>query len=84
MGCVPSPLIDVDYVASVIDDLIWSVGRMFRNRRKREYWERTCPGVTPSTTNRTCTDLGSIPGLRDESPATNPLNIPRTYIVVSN
>ena len=53
MACVTSLPIDVGYLASVIDDLIWSVGRVFRNRRKRKYWERTCSGVTPSTTNRT-------------------------------
>ena len=79
MACVTSLPIDVGYLASVIDDLIWSVGRVFRKRRKRKYWERTCSGVTPSTTNRTCTDLGSIPCLRDENLSTN-----RTYLVARN
>jgi hypothetical protein len=32
---------------------------------------KTCPNATLSTTNLTWTDLGSNPGLRGESPATN-------------
>jgi hypothetical protein len=43
-------------------------GESLRTRRK------TCPNATKGTTNRTWTDLGSNPGLRNERLATNSLN----------
>jgi hypothetical protein len=36
--------------------------------------KKTCPSATLSTTNPTCTDPGSNPGLRGERPATNRLS----------
>jgi hypothetical protein len=40
----------------------------------RSTWGKTCPSATLPTTNRTWTDPGSNPGLRDERPATNRLS----------
>ena len=46
------------------------------NRSSRR---ETCPSATLSTTNPTCTDPGSNPGLRVERPATNRLNVLHLY-----
>jgi hypothetical protein len=43
------------------------------DRGKRTTRRKTCPSATLSTTNPTCTDPGSNPGLRSERPATNRL-----------
>jgi hypothetical protein len=50
---------------------------------------KTCPSANLSTTNSTWTDLGSNPGLRGESPATNRLThgtalIPVLVIALGN
>jgi hypothetical protein len=53
---------------------------------------KTCPSATFSTTNPTCTDPGSNPGLRGEKPATNRLrhgtalgtSVPKETNVVMN
>jgi hypothetical protein len=41
---------------------------------KPKYSEKTCPGVTLSTTNPTWPDPGSNPGRRDGKPGTNSLS----------
>jgi hypothetical protein len=51
----------------------WSIGGMILTRQNRNTRRKTCPSATLSTTNLTRADLGTIPGLHDEIPATSPL-----------
>jgi hypothetical protein len=51
-----------------------SDGGMISTGENRRTWRKTCPSATLSTTNPTWIDLGAIPGVRGEGPATNDLS----------
>ena len=50
---------------------VWNTGRM--TRENRSTWWKTCPNITLSPTNPTCTALRLNSGLHRECPATNRL-----------
>jgi len=50
---------------------VWNTGRMTKENRSTRW--KTCPNITLSPTNPTCTALGLNSGLRRECPATNRL-----------
>jgi hypothetical protein len=50
---------------------VWSTDGIILTRENRITGRNTCPSATLSTTNFTCIDLRSSPGLRGERPKIN-------------
>jgi hypothetical protein len=59
-----------------------SSGGMILTGENRRNGEKTCPAFTLPTTNRTWSDSGVNPGLRDEGQATYPLSSARQWRIL--